>query len=66
MDERTDDEIIDDVVTKTISFVCETLGSSLGFPKNATLFDLLKGGDDDESDESVGLQSESDRGEGRE
>ncbi len=66
MDERTDDEIIDDVVTKTISFVCETLGSSLGLPKNATLFDLLKGGDDDESDESVGFQSESDRGEGRE
>ena len=67
MDDRTDEEIIDEVTSKTIEFVCETLGSSLGLPKNATLFDLLKGGDDDErSDESVGLQSESDRGEGRE
>lgn len=67
MDNRSDFEIVNqDVIPKTISFVCETLGGSLGLPKEATLFDLLKGGDDDESDESVGLQSESDRGEGRE
>ena len=33
MDDRTDEEIIDEVTSKTISFVCETLGSSLGLPK---------------------------------
>jgi len=47
--ERSDFEIIsEDVIPKTIGFVCETLGSSLGLPKDAKLFDLLEGGDDNE------------------
>ena len=41
MDDRTDEEIIDEVTSKTISFVCHTLGSSLGLPKDATMFDLF-------------------------
>jgi hypothetical protein len=65
MDDLTDHEIISEVVIpKTIEFVCGAL--NIDEPHPCNLFDLLKGGDDDESDESVGLQSESDRGEGRE
>jgi len=68
MDERSDFDIIsEDVIPKTISFVCHTLESSLGLSANTSLFELMEGGDDDEqSDESLGIQSESDRGEGRE
>ena len=65
MDDLTDDEIISEVVIpKTIEFVCGAL--NIDEPHPCNLFDLLQGGDDDESDESVGLQSESDRREGRE
>jgi len=46
MDKRTDDEIIDDVVSKTISFVCETLNIDKPHPSN--LFDLLQWGEGDE------------------
>lgn len=47
MDDRTDEEIIDEVTVKTVEFVCHTLGSSLGLQENATLFDLLEGDRDE-------------------
>jgi hypothetical protein len=44
MDERTDDEIIsEDVIPKTIEFVCGALGMDEPHPCN--LFDLLQGDD---------------------